>query len=342
MLNNKIYYDSLLRVVNSIEIDNKSILITGASGLIGSCMIDLFMLANERGKSNHIFAMGRSLNKLQERFSYCVKSEYFNIIEQDVCCSIDDEFEFDYIVHGASNADPVSYAKYPAETMATNLIGGYNILEYGRKHTPCKITMLSTFEVYGNTGVDVYKESDAGIIDFNTLRSCYPESKRSVEILSRCYAAEYCLPVNVARLSSIYGPTMLKNDSKAHAQFISHAIEGKDIVLKSKGLQRRTYCYVIDAVTGILRILFHGIAGECYNVCNENAVASISEVAHIVARIAGTNVVFDLPSEIEAKGFSKPQNCILNNDKLKKLGWSGHYDVERGLLETISILKLSK
>lgn len=339
MVGNKIYRESLQQVIPAVEVTNKSFLVTGATGLIGSCMIDLLMIANEKGAKNHVYALGRSRAKLENRFSTFTNNEYFHIIEQNVLDPLSDDLIFDYIIHGASNADPVSYAKYPVETMTTNIMGGYNILEYGRKHTDCKITLLSTFEVYGNTGNDVYKEEDAGIIDFNAFRSCYPESKRSLEILSRCYVNEYGVNVNVARLCSIYGPTMLANDSKAHAQFMRNALEGKDIVLKSKGLPRRTYCYVVDAVTGILAVLFRGMAEESYNICNDQAIASIAEVAHICAEIAGTKVVFDLPSDIEAKGFSKPQNCILDNSKLRSLGWNGKYEVNRGFAECIQILK---
>ena len=182
--------------------------------------------------------------------------------------------KFDYIIHGASNADPISYAKYPVETITTNVIGANNVLEYGKKHQNCKITFLSTFEVYGQTTHDEYKELDFGLVDFNVFRSCYPESKRVMEILSRCYVDEYGVNVNVARLSSVYGPTMSPNDSKAHAQFLRNALGNEDIVMKSKGLAKRTYTYVFDASTAILMILFRGKTGECYNVSNENSIAS--------------------------------------------------------------------
>ena len=157
--------------------------------------------------------------------------------------------------------------------------------------------------------------------------------------MSRCYVDEYDVNVNVARLSSIYGPTMADNDSKAHAQFLRNALLGKDIVLKSKGLPRRTYCYVVDAVTGILTVLFKGVKCESYNISNEKSVSSIAEVAQTVADIAGRKVIFELPSEIEEKGFSKPQNCILDNHKLRGLGWEGKYTLAEGMLETYTILK---
>lgn len=339
MINNQIYRESLEQVLNAIEVSNASFLVTGASGLIGSCLIDLLMLANGKGSNNKVYALGRSKEKLESRFPDYVGSPYFVILEQNICQPLDDTLQFDYIIHGASNADPISYAKYPVETMTTNIMGAYNVLEYGRKHNSSKILLMSTFEVYGYTGSDVYTEPDAGIIDFNAFRACYPESKRSMEILSRCYVSEYNVNVRVARLSSIYGPTMAADDSKAHAQFLRNAMDGKDIVLKSEGLPRRTYTYVVDAVTGLLCVLFHGVIAESYNISNENAIASIAEVAKICAEIAGTKVIFDIPTELEAKGFSKPQNCILDNSKLKSLGWQGSYTIKRGFSECYNILK---
>ena len=135
---------------------------------------------------------------------------------------------------------------------------------------------------------------------------------------------------------------MAMDDSKAHAQFLRNAIEGKDIVLKSQGIQKRTYCYVIDAVTAILRILFRGEEGEAYNISNEESIVTIAQLAQVIADMSGSKVIFDLPSDLESKGFSKPQNCILNNRKLRDLGWSGRYDIRKGVEECLSILRQTK
>lgn len=132
---------------------------------------------------------------------------------------------------------------------------------------------------------------------------------------------------------------MAKYDSKARAQFIRNGLNSEDIVLKSKGEQRRTYCYVIDAVTGLLCVLAKGKRGEAYNIANEQSVVSIAEVAQTVADIAGTKVIVQLPDELEKKGYSKPQNCILDNTNLRHLGWTGHYDIASGIKETMSVLK---
>ena len=338
MIKNKIYRHALEKIIPDIVIKDGCVLVTGASGLIGSCLIDLLMLANNYGRHFDVYALGRNKNKLKNRFSAFEGSNMLHFVEQDIQKPLDRSIQYDYIVHGASNADPRNYALYPAETMLINITGAKNVLDYCKDHLSTKAIMLSTFEIYGNTGKDVYQESDAGVIDQNMIRSCYPESKRCMEILARCYVEEYGANAVIGRLCSIFGPTMIKDDSKAHAQFIRNALHGEDIVLKSKGEQRRTYCYVIDAVTAILYVLGKGVVGEAYNISNEESIVTIAEVAKTVAEIAGTKVVYDIPDEIEKKGFSKPQNCILDSQKLKALDWKGKYDIYTGLKECIEIL----
>ena len=342
MIENKIYRDALEKTIPHIAIGDGSVLVTGASGLIGSCLIDLLVLANEYGRNFEVYALGRSKDKLSARFKSFADSGQLHFIEQDIRKPLGGSINFDYIIHGASNADPKSYALYPVETMLINMVGTENILDYCKKHPQTRVILLSTFEVYGNAGRDVYSETDYGILDLEVLRNCYPESKRCAEQLLRCYVDEYKINAVIGRLCSIYGPTMAKDDSKAHAQFIRNALKGENIVLKSKGEQRRTYCYVIDAVTALLFILAKGVSGEAYNISYENSIASIADVAETVSKIAGTNVVFDLPDEIESRGFSKPQNCILNNKKIRDLDWHGSYSLEEGLTETLLILKSNR
>lgn len=338
MIDNTVYRAALERALPDIAIRDGKVLVTGASGLIGSCLTDLLLLSNGHGRHFEVFALGRSKARLQARFKAFKDSSRLHFIEQDIRQPIDGKVEYDYIIHGASNADPRSYALYPAETMLINIIGAKNILDYCKDHLATKAVMLSTFEVYGNAGKDVYEEADNGIVDINMLRSCYPESKRGMEVLTRCYIDEYKVNAVIGRLSSIYGPTMTEDDSKAHAQFIRNGLQGKDIVLKSKGEQRRTYCYVIDAVTGLLCVLGKGVAGEAYNISNEKSIVTIAEFAQTVADISGTKVITETPGETEKKGYSAPQNCILDNKKLIQLGWEGRYDIQQGISECLSIL----
>lgn len=330
------YENSIRELAKQIGLRDVSILVTGATGLIGSCAIDVLSVLNKEFCSNiKIYALGRNKNKIESRFGKNVIP-----VEQDIINPLDKKIEYDYIIHAASNADPKSYALQPVETILTNVLGNKNILDYCAGHLKTKMILTSSFEVYGELkGQDIFLENMSGIIDQTVLRNGYPESKRCSELLVRSYVDEYGVDAIIARLPSVYGPTMLESDSKAHAQFIRNALNGENIVLKSKGEQTRTYCYVLDVVSALFKLLCAGKDGEIYNVSNENSIASIAEVAKTCAEIAGTKVVFDLPSEVEAKGFSRSRNCILDNKKLKDLGWSGKYSLREGLEETLEYLR---
>lgn len=329
------YKESVNNVAKTLKIKKGNFLITGATGLIGTSIIDVLLAGNNYYNADYkIYALGRNKNRIEDRFGNSVIP-----IVQNITDEIPNNVKVDYIIHAASNADPKMYAMQPVETVLTNVTGNINVLEYCKKHNGTRVLVTSSFEVYGKIeGHDIYKEDDCGILDFQLLRNGYPESKRCAEILLRSYVEEYNVNAVIARLCSIYGPTMKNDDSKAHAQFIRNALNGENIILKSEGLQRRTYCYVIDAVSAIFQILFYGKVGEVYNVSNENSVASIAEVAEIIAKISGKRVVFDIPSEIEMRGYSKPQDCILDNKKLQSLGWNGKYKLEQGLRETIQYM----
>ena len=333
--NNRIYTDAVRKIADSMPEEKLSFLVTGGTGLIGSCIVDVLIEASKT-RDYKIYVLDISSERMKSRFSGYEKSLVF--IEQNICDQLDPSNHYDYIIHTASMADPKSYALYPVETILINVMGARNVLEYCRNRNT-RVLLTSTFEVYGKLDKDVYTEDDFGLIDYNQLRACYPESKRTAELLFRTYNSEFNVDCVIARLASIYGPTMQKKDSKAHAQFISNAVRGESIVLKSEGLQRRTYCYLMDAVSGLLTVLLNGTSGEAYNIANCDSIASIAEVAQCVAEISGTKVVYDQPSEIEQKGFSKPQNCILKSKKIESLGWKGLYNLKQGLYDSIEILK---
>lgn len=338
---NELYQDAIAKIANTLPVKKGSFLITGATGLIGSCIIDTLLYGNQKlDCCFDIYALGRNWEKLEKRFLYAKDNKKLSFIIQDICQTVNLKDKIDYVIHGASNADPVSYSLYPVETILTNVYGITNILDFCKKNDGIRVMLLSTFETYGNTTeADVYTEEQVGIINHNLIRSGYPESKRCAELLLKSYSKEYGIDGVIGRLASIYGPTMLSNDSKAHAQFIRNGLKKEDIILKSKGDQKRTYCYVMDAVSAVFKILFLGNSGEAYNISNENSIATIAEVAKCVAQICGTKVGYDKPDEIEKQGFSKPQNCVLDNAKLKALGWSGEYTLYDGMKQTLEVLK---
>lgn len=340
VIDSTVYRESVKQVAEKLANQKASVLVTGATGLIGSCMIDILICANEHyGSEFQIYPLGRNRAKMEQRFGYVKQPQMIHYLEQDVCAALDESVQVDYIIHGASNADPKTYAKAPAQTLLTNVMGTRSVLEYCRVHPQTRVLLMSTFEVYGNCGdVQEYTEEMSGQVDVNAVRSCYPESKRCAEILLRCYHQQYQVNGVIARLCSVYGPTMFAEDSKAHAQFIRNGLQNQNIVLKSEGKQKRTYAYVMDVADALFLLLMQGQAGQAYNVSNECSVATIAQVAQTVADICGTKVVYDLPDELEKRGFSKPQDCVLANEKLRLLGWTGRYSLQEGLCETIQIL----
>lgn len=337
LLDNKQYRACVSKITKDLPFQGERILVTGATGLIGSCIIDTFLLHNMFSNNKYtIYALSRNVNKLENRFGS--QSEYLKYIEGDINNSFVFPTGLDYIIHAASNASPEMYIKYPVETIMTNVNGSLKVLEYCRTSKKTRVLFTSSFEVYGQGGKDEYEETDYGLIDLNLLRNCYPESKRVSEMLFRSYAAEYDVDIIITRLCSIYGATMSKNDSKAHAQFLRNALNNENITLKSKGLQRRSYMCVFDAVSAILTVMFKGNSGEIYNIANCKSVASIADVADTVAKVAGLQVDYKISSKFESNGYSRPQDCVLNTAKLDSLGWKGAYTLLDGIKVTYEIL----
>lgn len=341
---NPLYLEDLEYAAQYAEkLDNSFVLITGASGLVGSFLVDVLAFRNERYNANiRIFAMSRRMEKLLERFSWCSDEHNVGFIAQDICQPLDDDFVYDYIIHAASNADPRTYALYPAETIRTNVLGTENVLRFAKEHDRTRVLFTSTMEVYGSIPeADSFSEEQYGLVDFNQVRSGYPESKRTAELLCRSYWREYGVDCVIARLGYIYGPSMTSEDNKVIAQFINKALEGENIVLKSKGDQLRSYCYIADTAAGIFRILSQGKSGEAYNVANRDSVTTIAQMAQLAAEHTGSRVVFELPDELEAVGSSRPQNAVLDDSALRGLGWAGRYTMAQGFERTVSILKES-
>ena len=136
-----------------------------------------------------------------------------------------------------------------------------------------------------------------------------------------------------------YGPTLLPTDTKALSQFIHKGVAGENIVLKSAGTQFFSYLYIADTVAGLLTVLLRGETGEAYNIADERSDITLRDLAGIIAGIAGTEVIFEIPDAIESAGYSKATKARLDSAKLQRLGWSAHYDIREGLERTIEILR---
>lgn len=327
------------------ELKGKTILISGSSGLLGSVLVDSFMEINEKRKLGlKVIALGRNESKAKDLFSPYWGKPSFSFLSHDVNEPLNDIGHVDFVIHLASVTHPLGYSTKPIETILSNTIGTKNLLDLASNSGCRRFVLASSVEIYGENRGDrkYFTEDYCGYIDPNSLRAGYPESKRCAEALCQAYRKEKGIEVVIPRLARSFGPSLKKDDSKAMSQFLHNAISGEDIVLKSEGKQFYSYTYAADAVAGILFCLLKGEDGEAYNVADESCDIALADLAKKIAGIAGTKVIFDLPSEAERAGFSKATLAVMDGSKIKSLGWKAHFVMEEGLRRTIEILKEAK
>ena len=345
----KLYDNALYKedINNTILLDlpwekmhGKSILLSGATGLVGSFLVDVLLSKNI---DITVYALGRNEQKAKKRFSKWSNNSHLVFIPYDINAPLkrDDLGEIDYVLHMASNTHPMQYSTDPIGTITTNIVGLQNMLEFAVEHNASRFVFTSSNEIYGENRGDTefFNENYCGYINCNTMRAGYPESKRCGEALCQAYKAQKGLDVIIPRPTRSYGPTMLMSDTKAISQFIKKGVAGDDIVLKSAGTQYYSYTYVADTVSGLLTVLLKGQNGEAYNIAEEHSDIMLKDLASIIASINGKRVVFEIHNAIEAAGYSNETKARLDGHKLQELGWRPRYDIKAGIERTIRILQ---
>ncbi len=324
------------------KLSGKSLLLTGATGLIGTMIVDVLMKKNRDENLNvKIYAAGRNEKIAAQRFADYEGDKNFQFVKMNVNEPIVQDFSVNYIIHAASNTHPVLYSTDPVGTMMANFLGTYNLLEYGVKSKIERFLFLSSVEIYGKAlnANDDFDEKYCGYIDCNTLRAGYNESKRAGETLCNAYISQHGIDAVIARPCRIYGATLRLDNSSVLYQFMLNGVRGENIILKSAGQQKFSFCYVADCVTGIFYTLLNGQCGEAYNISDSGEILTLGEIAKYIGEICGTEVIFELPDEIQARGFSNAVRAVLTNDKLRGLGWTPKDDTRSGVKKTIEIVK---
>lgn len=342
-----LYRDTLLAIRAGAGIEwetlrHSSLLLSGGTGQIGSHLIDALMYMNREAELDcRIKVLTRSPEKARERFSHWIPDGKLSFIRFDFSQNdvVPETADAEYVIHLASNTHPLAYAARPIETVMVNVSGTAAMLDTAVRSRAKTFLLASSNEIYGeNRGdTELFTEDYAGYIDCNTLRAGYPESKRCAEALCRAYGQEKGLVTVVARLTRTYGPTLLRSDTKAMSQFLFNGACGKDIVLKSDGTQCYSYTYVTDAVSGLLTVLTRGRCGEAYNIAEESFDMPLRDMAGIVARESGVQVKYDVPSKLEASGYSVVTKARLSGEKVRALGWKAFYPCAEGIRTTLKI-----
>ena len=305
----------------------KTVLVTGATGLLGSQMVKALLCSNRLyGTGIRVLALVRSKEKAQKVYGGLLARDDLQLVSGDVTQKIEYAGQVDYMIHGASATSSRYFVSNPVETIATAINGTVNLLEFAKLKQAKGFLYLSSLEVYGTPAADagLIRESYSGYLDPLSVRSSYSEGKRMAECICASYASEYQIPVKIARLSQTFGAGVEYTDGRVFAEFTRCALEKKDIVLHTKGQTVRSYCYTRDAVAAMLLILLKGEAGTAYNVTNMDTKISIADMAQLVCDTfpqAGIHVTFDMPQDVASFGYNPEMVIALDSSRLTALGW---------------------
>lgn len=314
-------------------LEGSNLLVTGATGLIGGCLVDVLM----RHNAHHfrVYAAGRNEERARKRFAAYWHLPNFHFIAFDVTTPMKTDIDFHFIIDAASGASPSAYATDPVGVMKANIYGVDNLLSYGKAHQLCRFVYVSSGEVYGEGDGRAFTEDYSGYINPATVRSCYPSSKRAAETLCVSHAQQFGLNVSIARPSHVYGPYFTEQDNRVYAQFIRNVLAGEDIVMKSSGRQFRSWCFSVDCASALLHILLKGENMKPYNIADTESNISIRELAEDIADIAGKRVVVDIPDAEEKAGYSVIKKATFDTARLRALGWTTEGGMKEKLRLTI-------
>lgn len=337
------YWNDIKEVIKNIpsidQLRGKCVMLTGATGLIGSSLVDVLAYLNkEYGYSLHLILAGRDEDRMKRRFQ-AVCDHSFAFYDAERADRLDIKADPDLIIHAAGNAHPGLFSQQPVETLIGCIEGTRAVLDAAKDHG-ARVCYISSSEVYGRKDApEPYKEDDYGFVDALNPRSCYPNGKRAAETLCAAYISEFGTDAVIVRPGHIYGPNITETDSRATAQFTRNAYNGEDIVMKSAGLQRRSYCYSLDCASAILTVLLNGNAGQAYNIANRDSQVSIREFAEEVCKYTGRKVIFENPSDEEKRGYNLMENSTLDPSLLEALGWKACFDLHSGVKRTIDLFR---
>lgn len=319
------------RVFREGKFNRSTVLVTGATGLVGSLIVKSILYANQVLNAQiTVLASVRNLEKATDTFAD-FSNESLIFVTDSLLSPLYFDQAIDFIVHTASITASKEMVENPTGVLLTAFESTKNLLEYVKAHPSCKMVYISSMEYYGQVMDDYTNvtEDKLGYVDLSKPRSCYPESKRVCEALCNAYVVQHNLNVCSARLAQTFGAGVPFSDNRVFAQFAKSALNKTDIILHTMGQSEGNYCYTADAVYGIFVLLQKGEKGQSYNVARNHS--TILNMAKMVADKISNNqikVEVHIPENLVSLGYAPDVKLKLNSDKLKALGWQPEIDLE--------------
>ena len=322
--------------------DNKTVLITGSKGLIGSGLIKWILLQNDmKGTNTKVLASTRNPEEIPE---YIEDKDNIHYIQYGKETIINERIDF--VIHTASPMGNKNHMMRPVETFRTNVEGTQMALNVAAKNPGCSMVYLSSEEVYGLPSDDTpaITEDMVGAIDSLNLRNCYPLGKKAAEFL--CYASseEYGVDVKIIRMTVVQGLFQKYDEARVVNELVRCVVENKDFVMRTDGMTKKCMLYSLDAFAGIFTVLFKGEKGQAYNASNPETFITVKDLAHHVVNKYNPSikVIFGESTKKE-EGFLPHRTLVQDCSKLINLGWQPcasldhiyEVDIERFTKETL-------
>lgn len=303
------------------------ILVTGGAGFIGSHLCRFLL-----DKGNDVICVDNLFTGSKKNIEDLLKNSDFDFIRHDITREL--YLEVDQIYNLACPAAPIHYQYNPIKTIKCSTIGMINVLGLA-KRCRARILQASTSEVYGDPTMHPQKETYWGNVNPIGIRSCYDEGKRVAECLMMDYHRQNKVDIKIVRIFNTYGPNMAKNDGRVVPNFITQALENKQITVYGAGSQSRSFCYVSDLVEGMYKMMNTEDFIGPVNLGNPVEI-SMLDLAQKIKTIIGSRseIIFkELPQDDPTK--RKPDISLAR----EKLGWEPKVSFEEGLKRTIEYFK---
>ena len=306
----------------------KTVLITGAAGFLGSHLCDRFIK-----EEYQVIGMDNLITGDLKNIEHLFKLQQFEFYHHDVTKFIHVPVELDYILHFASPASPIDYLKIPIQTLKVGAMGTHNCLGLAKAKNS-RILVASTSEIYGDPLIHPQTEEYWGNVNPVGPRGVYDEAKRYMESITMAYHTFHKVDTRIVRIFNTYGPRMRLNDGRALPAFIGQALRGEDLTVFGDGSQTRSFCFVDDLVEGIYRLLLSEYDLPM-NIGNPDEI-SLKEFAEEILALTGHKVkIIYKPLPVD-----DPQRRQPDISKAKKiLGWQPKVKRSEGLKITYDYFK---